>query len=943
MRYLLIFLLTAFLENTLSAQTYWQQEVNYTMTVTLNDKDNSLDGLARIEYINHSPDTLRFIWFHLWPNAYKNDKTAFSDQLLENGNTAFYFSGEDRKGYINRIGFNVDGQVAETEDHPTHTDITKLILPTPLAPGSQILITTPFHVKLPFNISRGGYDGQSYQATQWFPKPAVYDRNGWHPMPYLDQGEFFSEFGSYDVSITVPSNYVVAATGKMDPDFEEFKFMRSRVDYKWKPVVTKSKNKSGQVKKTTRLFPVTENGFKTLRFREKNIHDFAFFTDKRFIVKQDSCRLPSGKIVMVNVFYTPAHSAFWSRVMEYAKQSLIFYSGKLGDYPYDVCSVVQGPESFGSGMEYPTITSLAPMDNAEELRLTVLHEIGHNWFYGALASNERRYPWMDEGLNSFYEMEFARLHQIREQSSDKRDFEHRAAEKRDQPINTSSDSLTNRNYGLIAYYKTAEWMRYLQSTLGNETFNRSMQYYYQSWKFKHPSPADFKQSLETSSGRNLDTVFALLDKKGLLPNQQRQPGISFLSALSFDPTYTRPNGKKEELLITPAPGINNYDKLMLGALFTNYTRPAGGLQYLLIPMYAFGSKKFAGLGVLSYSLFPDNYFSKIEIGLSSALFSINKITDEQGNNTFLRVKKLVPGIRFTKKENNPRSQRNSYVQFRTFILGEGQLGFYRDSVFTGIDTTVFTRFTANNETTVINQIKLVTENTRTLYPYKAQLRIDQSKFFLRAAFTGNYFFNYSRAGGLDVRFFAGKFFYTSTKTISKQFATDRYHLNLSGPDGSEDYTYSDYFAGRNEFEGTLSQQMMIRDGAFKVKTGLLAEKVGKTDDWLMAMNFRSSIPDQVNPLSLLPFRIPLNIFADVGTYAEAWKRNANTDRFLFDAGLEIPILKETVRIYIPLLYSKVYKDYYKQLARENTFLKRITFAIDLANFDLRRFDPNARF
>ncbi|HEY0432257.1 MAG TPA: M1 family peptidase, partial [Chitinophagaceae bacterium] len=177
---------------------YWQQEVNYTIDVTLHDKDNSLDAFEKIGYTNHSPDTLSFIWFHLWPNAYKNDKTAFTDQSLLNGDTRFYFSNAGQRGYINHLDFRSDNLTCVTEDHPSYIDIVKVLLPKPLPPGDSTTITTPFHVQLPFNFSRGGHDGQSYQVTQWYPKPAVYDRSGWHPMPYLDQGEFYSEFGKFD-------------------------------------------------------------------------------------------------------------------------------------------------------------------------------------------------------------------------------------------------------------------------------------------------------------------------------------------------------------------------------------------------------------------------------------------------------------------------------------------------------------------------------------------------------------------------------------------------------------------------------------------------------------------------------------------------------------------------------------------------------------------------
>ena len=188
----------------------WQQETNFNINVRLNDSSHTLDGQISIHYINHSPDTLRFIWLHLWPNAYKNDKTAFSDQLLENGETDFYFSKESDRGYINSLNFSVNGIPATQEDHPQHQDIVRLLLPDPLLPGRDVKISTAFHVQLPKNISRGGHIGQSYQITQWYPKPAVYDRLGWHPIPYLDQGEFYADFGKYDVSVTVPSGYLVA-------------------------------------------------------------------------------------------------------------------------------------------------------------------------------------------------------------------------------------------------------------------------------------------------------------------------------------------------------------------------------------------------------------------------------------------------------------------------------------------------------------------------------------------------------------------------------------------------------------------------------------------------------------------------------------------------------------------------------------------------------------
>ncbi|RYD83494.1 MAG: hypothetical protein EOP53_00710 [Sphingobacteriales bacterium] len=166
---------------------------------------------------------------------------------------------------------------------------------------------------------------------------------------------------------------------------------------------------------------------------------------------------------------------------------------------------------------------------------------------------------------------------------------------------------------------------------------------------------------------------------------------------------------------------------------------------------------------------------------------------------------------------------------------------------------------------------------------------------------------------------------------------------MTGPKGYEDYNYSNYFYGRNEFEGVATQQIMIRDGAFKVRTDLLSNKIGKTDDWLTALNFTTTIPEKINPLSLLPFKIPIKLFADVGSYSEAWKNNSGTPKILYDAGLQLSILKNTINIYVPLVYSKVYNDYFKSTITEKRFLKNISFSIDVQNISLRKLIPQSPF
>lgn len=921
--------------------SYWQQQVNYKIDVLLNDKDNNLDGYVKMDYFNNSPDTLYYIWIHLWPNAYKNDRTAFTDQTLENGSTAFYFSDADKRGYINRLDLKVNGEIGRIEDHPQHQDIIKLNLPKPLSPHSQAKIETPFHVKLPFPFSRSGQNMQAYWITQWFPKPAVYDRKGWHPIPYLDQGEFYSEFGNYEVQITVPDNYVVAATGKLQ-ERSELSWLANR----------KSFTRPAKQKQTAGNKPSVDNSIpssgktKTLHYTQNNVHDFAWFADKAYSVKTDTLLLPSGRIIDLYAYYYSEHSAIWNNSIGMIKRAVLTKSNWLGEYPHDVVSVVDGGN--GGGMEYPTITLLEG-DTEKMLDFMINHEVGHNWFQGILASNERLHPWMDEGMNTYYDNRYT-LQQfgstnidilpvsssfLRNRMPD--DIQQTLLQtitriKKDQPIETPGEKFTMLNYNAIAYIKTGNWMKQLEDELGKDTFDKVMQAYYQRWKFKHPYPEDFKTIVEEVSGRNVDANFALLKTKGDLKKIKPKKDTRFTTFFSLKET-----NKHNYIFAAPAIGYNHYDKFMAGVLLHNYILPLNKFQFLVAPMYGTKSKQFNGLGRISYTAYPGDNGQKIELAVAGATFSGDDFTDSTNTTHPQRFTKIVPSLKFVFANKNPRSTMNKFIQWKTFLISEQELQFRRDTVNL-VDVISYPY-----ESRYVNQLRFVIENNRVLYPYKGIFMAEQGEGFARLSFTGNYFFNYAKGGGMNVRLFAGKFFYLGDKTFLKQFETDRYHLNMTGPNGAEDYTYSNYFIGRNEFDKMPSQQIMIRDGGFKVRTDLLSDKIGKTDEWLAAANFTTTIPKVINPLQVLPVNIPLKAFVDIGTYADAWRKNATTARFIYDAGLQLSLFNNVVNIYVPLLYSKEFKDYLKSTITEKRFWKKISFSIDLQEINLKRIIPQIPF
>ncbi|MDQ3279426.1 MAG: M1 family metallopeptidase [Bacteroidota bacterium] len=943
----LLFFLTNILLLTAHSQTYWQQKVDYTIDVTLNDAEKTLDGFERLVYTNNSTDTLRFLWFHIWPNAYKSDKTAFSDQLLQNGNTRFYFADKEQRGYINRLDFKVAGITAQTEDHPEHIDIIKVHLPQPLPPGQQVSITTPFHVKLPFNFSRGGYSGQSFQVTQWYPKPAVYDSKGWHPMPYLDQGEFYSEFGSFDVRITVPKPYVIAATGALQNEKEKT-WLKSRADYTLPatPKTGETTLKGRTTKSRTRPAPITPSVVqetKTLHYKQDNVHDFAWFANKDFIVTSDTMQLVSGRIITVSSFYTPLQKELWRKSLQYAKDALRYYSSRLEEYPYEVATVVQGPESFGGGMEYPTITVISPTASAESLDGVIAHELGHNWFYGILATNERAHPWLDEGLNSYYENSYLEQKYGPPSRGAEVLLQLKAANKTDQPITAPSADFSAVNYGLVAYHKTAEWLKTIEQQIGREAFDNMMRSYYTTWKFRHPQPEDFKKIVAASLGSKAEEKLALLNRKGVLP-ENRLKGTTVVHPFKKGAiSQYLQSPTKNLLILSPAVGFNVYDKFMAGGVVTNYGSPGVGLNFLAVPLYATGSQQLVGLGKLNFAFRSEGVIRKTDVFLNVASFHADRFTAMDGHQYKMRFEKLVPGLRLTLREKLPQSTVTRHIQWKTFLIREQSLNVRLDSIFSPTDTVLQFTYSTPRKSRYLNQLQFVLRNNRALYPFDATLQVEQAQNFVRTFFTGNYFFNYAKGGGLSVRLFAGKFNYLHGKTASKQFATDRYHLNLTGPKGYEDYTYTDYFIGRNQFEGFSSQQIMIRDGAFKVRTDMLAQKLGKTDDWLSAVNFVSTVPDKLNPFSLLPIKIPLRIFADIGTYAGAWDRKENTDRFLYDAGLQLSLFHESVNIYVPLLYSKVYRDYFKSTLTGSRFFKTISFSINFYNTSLKKLNRETEF
>ncbi len=918
LKYIFLLFVVHFLTIKINGQNYWQQQVNYTIDVQLNDTLHTLDGFSAMEYINNSPDTIKFIWIHLWMNAFKNDKTAFTQQSLQSGSLKFYFSNEKEKGYINRLNFQVAGKAATVEDHPNYIDIVKVILPVPLPPKQSAIITTPFHVQLPQLFSRGGHVNQSYQITQWFPKAAMYDNQGWHPMPYLDQGEFYSNFGDYEVNITLPKNYVIAATGKLMNENEK-QWLSKRADF---TMPTKAKETKEKTIKT--LSPIaTDYTKKTISFKQSNVIDFAWFADKTFIVNTKEVVLNEGRKVLCQSFYRPENRNDWKKSIEFIERAIQFRSEKIGNYPYETVSVVDAPLFAGGGMEYPTITNVADGGDEKSLDLVIEHEIGHNWFQAVLASNERMHPWLDEGINSYYDYLYEKKYYPQKALNSK--FEHLfsnegilsvvAALKKDQPINTNSYDFTSMNYGLIAYQKTTEWMKLMASKYGEAKVIAAVKQYYETWRFRHPQPADFDQIMQSN----------LTDYSKHI-NQRSQIG-------ELEST------KKKALSILPAVGVNGYDGFMAGAVLHNYLPQSNKIRYYFANMYGFKSKKLSNLSGITYQhTQTTGKISSIKMGATYANFGTNFFESDRARLN-IRYSRLVPFVRVQFKQTKPRSPFDVSLSFKHYNITEDELRF---NLVQNPGDTFYQPFTAQ-QNRYLNQLQFNVNRWTVLYPYQLNITIEQNKDLVRSTFTAEQFFNYNNKGqGLSLRFFAGKIIYLNS-TAANNFANARYDLHLLAPKGDEDYNYSTYFAKRNDFEKFGSRQVLKRDGFFRFRADLLANKPGRSDNWLASMNLTSTLPDRLNPLSILPVKIPLKVFLDMGTSANAWVKNYGGTKFLYNAGLQLSLFNNLIEIYYPLMYSKEFGDYSLQMWQKKTSSKNISFAINLNGISLRKLVPQINY
>ncbi|MDN3668143.1 M1 family metallopeptidase [Echinicola jeungdonensis] len=465
----------------------WQQAVKYVMEVDMDVKKNQYEGHQTLHYTNNSPDTLSRVFYHLYYNAFQPNSMmdTRSRSIMDPDSRVkdrIAHLNANEIGYLKVNSLKMDGNKVDFEHVGT---ILEVRLENPILPKSTVVFEMDFEGQVPLQIRRAGRDskeGIDYSMSQWYPKMANYDQQGWHANPYVGR-EFYGIWGDFDVKITIDKSYILGGTGYLqNPEEVGYGYEKEgqEVDRPW------GKNL-------------------TWHFYAPKVHDFMWAADPNYT--HDKIQMDNGVTIHHLYLKNENTAQNWEALKSFTPEALKYMNKHFGEYPYEQFSVIQGGDG---GMEYPMATLITGERKLSSLVGVMVHELAHNWYQGVLATNESLYPWMDEGFTTFATNKtmnaiFSSTPQDFPQKSAYSGYYHLVKSGREEPMNTHSDHFhTNMAYGLAAYSKGAVFLQQLEYIIGKENLEQGMIRYFNTWKFKHPNANDFIRVMEKQSGLELD-------------------------------------------------------------------------------------------------------------------------------------------------------------------------------------------------------------------------------------------------------------------------------------------------------------------------------------------------------------------------------------------------------------------------------------------------------
>jgi hypothetical protein len=468
--------------NSFSQDYRWQQRAEYVMDVKLDVQTHKVTGTQKLTYYNESRDTLTKVYYHLYFNAFQPG-SMMDIRSLNLPDPDARVRDRISKLKDDEIGYQHIQSLKQDGKDLTYTiegTILEVKLAKPLLPKTKTVFDMKFESQVPIQIRRSGRnnkEGIAYSMTQWYPKMAEYDFQGWHAYPYVAR-EFHGVWGDFDVKITIDPTFIIAGTGKLqNPD---------KIGYGYEKTGATVKRPEGNL---------------TWHFLAKNVIDFAWAADPDYI--HDKAQVPNGP--ELHFFYQSKTADNWKKMEPYAVRHFEFMNTTFGKYPYDSYSIIQGGDG---GMEYPMCTLIMGEGSFGGLVGVMAHEAAHSWYQGVLASNEALYPWLDEGFTDFasQESEAFMFNADPKETHAGSYNSYFSLIKRglQEPISQHADYYnTNAAYGTSAYSMGTVFLQQLKYVIGEANFYRGMRQYYNAWKFKHPEPIDFVRVMEKVSGLQL--------------------------------------------------------------------------------------------------------------------------------------------------------------------------------------------------------------------------------------------------------------------------------------------------------------------------------------------------------------------------------------------------------------------------------------------------------
>ncbi|MEY8862658.1 M1 family metallopeptidase [Tenacibaculum singaporense] len=471
-----------------SNQGYWQQHVDYTMDIDMDVKTYQYKGAQKLVYTNNSPDALNKVFYHLYFNAFQpNSQMDVRSRNIQDpdrrvGDRISKLSPSEI-GYIKVSSLKQNGSIVK---HETVGTILEVTLNKPIQPGESVTFDMIFDAQVPKQIRRSGRnsaEGVALSMTQWYPKMAEYDFEGWHTPPYLGR-EFHGVWGNFDVTLHIDKNYVVGGTGYVQNPQE----VGHGYEDKIKPLNLPSGDKL------------------TWKFTAPNVHDFTWGADPEFI--HDTYKMDNG--IDLHFLYKKTLDAEylenWKKLQPKTAELMTYFSEHIGQYPYKQYSVIQGGDG---GMEYAMCTLITGQRKWGSLFGVTAHELAHTWFQFLLATNESKHPWMDEGFTTYIsnkaENEILGEGKENPHAGSYRGYNYVVKNNIEEPLTTHADRYhTNTAYGVASYSKGNIFLSQLEYIIGKENVAKTLKKYFEDFSFKHPTPNDIKRTAEKVSGLQLD-------------------------------------------------------------------------------------------------------------------------------------------------------------------------------------------------------------------------------------------------------------------------------------------------------------------------------------------------------------------------------------------------------------------------------------------------------